>query len=296
MLKITTMKEHDKITNISTNKTMLCGKKIIDLSTPLVMGIVNLTDDSFYDGGRYNSLDAAKQRIDTVVSQNTDIIDLGACSTRPGAELVSPQEEIKRLLPVIRYAKTNYSQIPLSIDTVWSEVCKACIEEGADIINDISGGSFDETLFETIAELQVPYILMHTPATPDKMQQNPHYDNIFLEICDYFSIRLKRLRESGVKDIILDLGFGFGKTVEHNYELLRRQKEFQVFGLPILTGISRKSMIYRPLGITPEQALCGTTFLHAFALQNGANILRVHDVREAKECIKLFELYNNTAE
>lgn len=296
MLKITTMKEHDKITNISTNKTLLCGKKIVNLSTPLVMGIVNFTDDSFYDGGRYNSFDSAKQRIDTVVSQNTDIIDLGACSTRPGAELVSPQEEIKRLLPVIRYAKTNYPQIPLSIDTVWSEVCKACIEEGADIINDISGGSFDETLFETIAELQVPYILMHTPAKPDKMQQNPHYDNIFLEICNYFSIRLKRLRELGVKDIILDLGFGFGKTAEHNYELLRRQKEFQVFGLPILTGISRKSMIYRPLGITPEQALNGTTFLHAFALQNGADILRVHDVREAKECIKLFELYNNIEE
>lgn len=293
MLKITAMKDTDKITNNSTNKTLLCGKKIVSLSTPLVMGIVNLTDDSFYDGGKYNSFDNAKQRVDAVVSQGADIIDIGACSTRPGAVLVSPQEEIKRLIPVIRYAKSLYPYIPVSIDTVWSEVCKACVAEGADIINDISGGSFDAELFETVADLQVPYILMHTPATPDKMQQNPHYDNLFLDICDYFSTRLKCLRELGVKDIILDLGFGFGKTMEHNYELLRRQKEFQVFGLPILTGISRKSMIYKPLGITPAQALCGTNFLHAFALQNGADILRVHDVREAKECIKLFNLYNN---
>ena len=290
------MIQQGKITNNSLNKTIVCNKKIVDLSSPLVMGIANLTDDSFYDGGCYNDFERAKARIDELVQQKADIIDIGACSTRPGAKLVSAKEEIERLVPVVRYTKKTYPDSIVSIDTVWSEVCKACVGEGADIINDISGGSFDSNLFETIAKLDVPYILMHTPTTPDKMQQNPHYDNLFLEMCDYFATRLERLRKLGVKDIILDLGFGFGKTLQHNYELLRRQKEFEVFSLPILTGISRKSMIYRPLGSCPKQALNGTTFLHAFALENGADILRVHDVPEAKECVELFKLYNNTSQ
>lgn len=290
------MKYQGKITNISTTKTVVCKKKILSLEEPKIMGIANLTDDSFYDGGRCNSIDRAQRRIDILVQEGADIIDLGACSTRPGAKLVSPEEEIRRLVPAVRYCVKSYPDIPVSIDTVWSEVASVAVKEGADIINDISGGNFDTKLFETVAELQVPYILMHTPAKPDTMQQNPRYDDLFGEIADYFAERIGRLRELGVKDIILDLGFGFGKTVEHNYELLRRQGEFGIFSLPILTGISRKSMIYRPLGITPEEALCGTTFLHAFALENGADILRVHDVKTAKDCIRLFKLYNATVQ
>jgi dihydropteroate synthase len=290
------MIERNKITNISQNKTFLCGKKIKQFSTPLVMGIVNLTDDSFYDGGKYNSLQKAEVRIDELISQQADIIDLGACSTRPGSESVSAEEEIQRLLPALRYIKTNYPNTLVSIDTFQSKVCRAVVAEGADIINDISGGSFDKKMFEAVAECQVPYVLTHTPTTPDKMQECTNYNNLFMDMCKYFSERIQQLRVLGAKDIILDLGFGFGKTVEQNYELLRRQKEFEIFGLPILTGISRKSMIYKPLDKTPQQALEGTCFLHAFALQNGASILRVHDVQIAKECIQLFNLYNKNTE
>ncbi|MEE0927385.1 MAG: dihydropteroate synthase [Bacteroidales bacterium] len=267
----------------------------MNLSTPVVMGIVNLTDDSFYDGGKYNCLESAKRRIEEIVCQKADIIDLGACSTRPGAELVPVEEEIRRLIPAIRFVKSEFPNVPISIDTVWSEVCIAAINEGADIINDISGGSFDEKMFDTVASLQVPYILTHTPAKPDCMQKSTNYNNLFMDICKYFSERLERLRILGAKDIVLDLGFGFGKTIEQNYELLSRQKEFEIFNLPILTGISRKSMIYKPLDKTPEEVLNETSFLHAFALQNGANILRVHDVAIAKNCIKLFNLYNTNS-
>ena len=289
------MIEHGKFTNNSSNKTVICGKKIMNLSTPVVMGIVNLTDDSFYDGGKYNCLESAKRRIEEIVCQKADIIDLGACSTRPGAELVPVEEEIRRLIPAIRFVKSEFPNVPISIDTVWSEVCIAAINEGADIINDISGGSFDEKMFDTVASLQVPYILTHTPAKPDCMQKSTNYNNLFMDICKYFSERLERLRMLGVKDIVLDLGFCFGKTIEQNYELLSRQKEFEIFNLPILTGISRKSMIYKPLDKTPEEVLNETSFLHAFALQNGANILRVHDVAIAKNCIKLFNLYNTNS-
>ncbi|MEE0962293.1 MAG: dihydropteroate synthase [Bacteroidales bacterium] len=289
------MIEHGKFTNNSSNKTVICGKKIMNLSTPIVMGIVNLTDDSFYDGGKYNCLESAKRRIEEIVCQKADIIDLGACSTRPGAELVPVEEEIRRLIPAIRFIKSEFPNVPISIDTVWSEVCIAAINEGADIINDISGGSFDEKMFDTVASLQVPYILTHTPAKPDCMQKSTNYNNLFMDICKYFSERLECLRILGAKDIVLDLGFGFGKTIEQNYELLSRQKEFEIFNLPILTGISRKSMIYKPLDKTPEEVLNETSFLHAFALQNGANILRVHDVAIAKNCIKLFNLYNTNS-
>ena len=256
------MIEYGKFTNISSNKTVICGKKIMNLSTPVVMGIVNLTDDSFYDGGKYNCLESAKRRIEEIVCQKADIIDLGACSTRPGAKLVSPEEEIRRLIPAIRFVKSEFPNVPISIDTVWSEVCIAAINEGADIINDISGGSFDEKMFDTVASLQVPYILTHTPAKPDCMQKSTNYNNLFMDICKYFSERLERLRMLGAKDIVLDLGFGFGKTIEQNYELLSRQKEFEIFNLPILTGISRKSMIYKPLDKTPEEVLNETCFLH----------------------------------
>ncbi|MDR1846589.1 MAG: dihydropteroate synthase [Bacteroidales bacterium] len=271
-----------------------CNGKLLNLSNPLIMGIVNITDDSFYDGGKYVDFDEAMARCEDVISQGADIIDLGACSTRPGAEFISVEKEMERLLPVITEVKRRYPQSIISIDTCWSKVVTVAVEAGADIINDISGGQFDTEMFSTIARCQVPYILMHTGTTPNRMQQTVHYNNLFLDLMHYFTQRIGLLRELGVKDIILDLGFGFGKTPEHNYELLKRQNDFKVLELPILTGISRKSMIYKPLGITPQQSLNGTTFLHAFALANGANILRVHDVGAAKECINLFKLYNKS--
>ncbi|MDR1006282.1 MAG: dihydropteroate synthase [Bacteroidales bacterium] len=266
--------------------------RLLTINQPLVMGIVNLTEDSFYDGGAYLDFDAAMRRCEQVIAEGGDIIDLGACSTRPNAELISAEEETKRLLPVIKAVKSRFPQSIISVDTVWSDVVRATVEAGADIINDISGGQFDKGLFEAVSRCNVPYILCHTPATPDKMQQNAHYDNLVLDICKYFSDKIAVLRDLGVRDIVLDLGFGFGKTLEHNYELLKRQKEFEVFDLPILTGISRKTMIWKPLAVTPQEALNGTTFLHAFALQNGASIIRAHDVKQACECVKLYSLYN----
>lgn len=256
------------------------------------MGIVNLTDDSFFDGGKYNNLDSAIKRCEQLLEEKADILDLGACSTRPGAIFVSKDEEIARLVPVIKKIKKIYPQSIISVDTCWTDVVNAVVSEGADIINDISGGQFDDKMFEAVAQNSIPYILMHTLTTPDKMQNNIHYDNLILDICHYFSQRIEQLYALGVKDIILDLGFGFGKTVENNYELLKRQKEFQVFDLPILTGISRKSMIYKPLGITPQESLCLTSCLNTIALLNGADILRVHDVIEARQCIELVTLYN----
>lgn len=285
------MLREGKITTICSNKRIVCQKKIISLESPLVMGILNLTQDSFYDGGKYTTVCKALNRVEEIVEQGGDIIDIGACSTRPGAKLTTAKEEIERILPVLKETRKLFPECIISIDTVWSDVCKAAKDNGADIINDISGGSFDANLFKTVGELNMPYILMHTPTTPDKMQISPHYDNIFMEISKYFCERLDLLLHAGVKDIILDLGFGFGKTIEHNYELLSRQKEFEIFNRPILTGISRKSMIYKPLNITPDKALNGTTFLHAFALANGADILRVHDVAAAKECVNLYKLY-----
>ncbi|MDR0789741.1 MAG: dihydropteroate synthase [Bacteroidales bacterium] len=272
--------------------TININGRLLTFSHPLVMGIVNLTEDSFYDGGKYCDFDRAMARCEQVIDEGADMIDLGACSTRPGAALVSAEEEIDRLLPVIKEVKKRYPQSIISIDTVWSEVVEASVAVGADIVNDISGGQFDNALFETVACCNVPYILTHTNTTPDKMQQSIHYDNLILDISKYFAQKITSLHDLGVRDIILDLGFGFGKTLEDNYELLRRQKEFEVFDLPILTGISRKSMIYKALDNSPSEALNGTSFLHAFALENGASILRVHDVKEAVQCIKLFSLYN----
>ncbi len=284
-----------KNTKNSLSKTILIQKKLFSLDTPKVMGIVNLTDDSFFDGGKYNTFDNAMRRIEEIVSQGVDIIDLGACSTRPGAILVSKEQEIERLTPVLKETKRRYPNIPISVDTVWGDVVNALAMEGLDIVNDISGGQFDNTLFDIVAKHHLPYILMHTNTTPDKMQKEIHYNNLTLDICKYFAQKISILQDKGVNDIILDLGFGFGKTLEMNYYLLNRQKDFTLFSLPILTGISRKSMIYKPLSITPQDAIQGTTFLHAFALENGADILRVHDVKIAKDCIKLFELYKHNS-
>ncbi len=288
------MNSIDKITNLSYNRTINVQGKLISLQKPLIMGILNLTNDSFFDGGKYiNNIEKALLHCKEMIDDGADIIDIGACSTRPNAQLVPKEEEIKQLIPILKEIRKQFPEIIISIDTVWAEVAEKTIKAGANIINDISGGQFDKDLFKTVAQLKAPYILMHTPTTPDKMQQNTTYNNLFLDICNYFSERIHTLKDLGVNDIILDLGFGFGKTVEQNYYLLNHIEDFKVFDLPILTGISRKTMIYKPLNLTPQEALNGTTFLHAFAILNKSNILRVHDVKEAKQCIELFELIEN---
>lgn len=266
-----------KITTFFRKPSIICQKKVFTFDSPKVMGILNITEDSFFDGGKYTKLEQSLVRAEEIINEGADIIDIGACSTRPGSTLTDAKEEISKIIPVLKAIRKRFPQIIISIDTVWSEVSRAAIAEGADIINDISGGGFDKQMLKTIGELGVPYILTHN----DKLEK----------ISQYFSKRIDALYEYGAKDIILDLGYGFNKTLEENYKLLAQQKEFEIYNLPILIGISRKSMIYKPLEINPEQALNGTTFLHAFALQNGADILRVHDVAVAKQCIKLFQLY-----
>lgn len=280
-----------KITTFFKKPSIICQKKILSFDNPKVMGILNITEDSFFDGGKHSNLTQAISKAQSLIGEGVDIIDIGACSTRPGAKLVEAKEEIEKIIPLLKTLKKEFPETIISIDTVWSEVSKAVVDNGADIINDISGGNFDKNMLKTIGELNVPYILTHCKETPDKMQDNPNYNNHIIELSQYFSKRIDALYNYGAKDIILDLGFGFSKNLEDNYLLLARQNEFKIFNLPILTGISRKSMIYKPLDTTAQQALNGTTFLHAFALQNGADILRVHDVKEAKECIKLYNLY-----
>lgn len=288
------MNSIDKITNLSYNSTINLQGKLISLQNPLIMGILNLTTDSFFDGGKYvNNIGKALSRTKEMIDQGADIIDIGACSTRPNAILVSQEEELKQLIPVVREIRKEFPDIIISIDTVWSKVALTTIQEGANIINDISGGQFDSELFKILPSLKAPYVLSHTPTTPDKMQKNTNYENIFLDISNYFSEKINQLHKLGVYDIILDLGFGFGKTIEQNYFLLNHLEDFKTFGLPILTGISRKTMIYKPLSLSAQEALNGTTFLHAFALMNNSNILRVHDVKEAKQCVELYKLIEN---
>lgn len=288
------MNSIDKITNLSYNSTINLQGKLISLQNPLIMGILNLTTDSFFDGGKYvNNIEKALSRTKEMIDQGADIIDIGACSTRPNAILVSQEEELKQLIPVVREIRKEFPDIIISIDTVWSKVALTTIQEGANIINDISGGQFDSELFKILPSLKAPYVLSHTPTTPDKMQKNTNYENIFLDISNYFSEKINQLHKLGVYDIILDLGFGFGKTIEQNYFLLNHLADFKTFGLPILTGISRKTMIYKPLSLSAQEALNGTTFLHAFALMNNSNILRVHDVKEAKQCVELYKLIEN---
>lgn len=275
--------------------TLNINGRLINIDKPLVMGILNLTEDSFYDGGKYNNFDKAIQRSEEIINNGGEIIDIGACSTRPGAELVSPKEEISRIIPVLKEIRKRFPQTIISIDTVWSSVVREVMDNGADMINDISGGQFDKDLFNSIAQTNASYILMHTTAKPNQMQLNTNYGDLYLDISKYFAEKLDNLYDLGVKDVILDLGFGFGKTIEQNYELIRRISEFKVFNLPILTGISRKSMIYKPLNITPNESLNATTALNMIALLNGTKILRVHDVKQAVETIKIYELtkYSN---
>ncbi|WP_317224534.1 dihydropteroate synthase [Sphingobacterium rhinopitheci] len=252
------------------------------------MGILNMTPDSFFDGGKNKNLEIALSNVKQMIDDGADIIDIGAYSSRPGAPLISSQEEIDRSVPIIKHIRAAYPNITLSIDTFRADVAEATVNAGVDIINDISGGSIDTNMFATVARLQVPYILMHMRGTPETMQSMTTYNDIVTDISTYFGKKISTLRSLGVKDIILDPGYGFSKTVDQNYELLKRVDEFQYLGLPILGGISRKSMIYKKLGITPQESLNATTALNTVLLERGVQILRVHDVKEAKELVHLF--------
>ena len=271
--------------------TLNLSGRLVSLEKPLVMGIVNVTPDSFFAGSRIDGAKALRERLDTLVREGAALADLGAYSSRPGAEEVSPEEERRRLRPALQILRDEYPDLPISVDTFRSDVARMAVEEyGASMINDISGGGLDPAMYRTMAELQVPYILMHMKGDPQTMQQQASYSDVTLEVIDYFAQRVGQLLELGVHDIILDPGFGFSKTTAQNYELLAQLGSLvEAFTQPLLVGFSRKSMIYRPLGITPEEALSGTTFLHALALERGAKILRVHDVRPAIEAVQLYE-------
>ena len=267
------------------------GGRLMDLSRPQVMGILNVTPDSFYGASRHTTEEGIAERVRQIQGEGATIIDVGAYSSRPGADDVSEAEEMERLRLALKVVRSECPDAVVSVDTFRSSVARMCVEEyGADIINDISGGEMDGAMFQTVAQLGVPYVLMHMKGTPADMQANPHYGNLVGEVVAYFAERVQRLRDLGQKDIILDLGFGFGKTIDHNYELFSQMGMFaDLFGLPMLVGVSRKSMIYRLLGGEPSDALNGTTALNAMALMSGANILRVHDVRECVEAVRLFE-------
>lgn len=264
--------------------------RLMDLSEPQVMGILNVTPDSFYAGSRMETEKDIINRLHQITSEGASILDIGAYSSRPDAEHISAEEEMNRLRAGLDLVRKHQPEAVVSVDTFRADVAKMCVEEyGVAIINDISAGHMDPAMFETIAKLSVPYIMMHMQGTPQDMQMNPHYDNLLKEVFLYFAERVQKLRDLGVKDIIIDPGFGFGKTLEHNYELMNHLDEFRLFELPLLVGISRKSMIYKLLGTTPEEALNGTTVLNTLALMKGANILRVHDVKAAKETVTLVE-------
>ena len=258
-----------------------------DFSTPVVMGILNVTTDSFYDGGKYLSELEITKQIRKIDKEGAKIIDVGASSSRPGSIPVSEKTEIERLLPTIELIKKNSPNIKISIDTFRSNVARQCIKNGADMINDISAGEKDKKMFDTVAELNVPYVMMHMKGNSLTMQKNPNYENIINEIFNFFEKKIKTLNSLGFNKIIIDPGFGFGKTLEHNYEILRNLSKFKKINLPILVGVSRKSMIYNLLNITADQALNGTSIINTIALNNGANLLRVHDVKEAIECINI---------
>lgn len=263
---------------------------LLDLSVPSVMGILNVTPDSFYAGSRMQTELEIARRVEQIISEEGGIIDIGAYSSRPNAENISSQEEMNRLRTGLEIILKIQPDAIVSVDTFRADVARMCVEEyGVAIINDIAAGEMDQNMFRTVADLNVPYIMMHMQGTPQNMQQHPHYDNLLKEVFQYFARKVQQLRDLGVKDIILDPGFGFGKSVEHNYELLAHLEEFRIFELPLLVGVSRKSMIYRLLGTTPQEALNGTTVLDTISLLKGANILRVHDVREAVETVKLVE-------
>ncbi len=268
--------------------TLNSNSKQLNINTPLVMGVLNCTDDSFYEGSRSLELTNLQKRIDQMIAEGVDIIDVGGQSTKPGAVQIEAATEIERVKGALHYIQTQYPNQWVSIDTTRSEVAQFAVAHGADIVNDISAGNMDDKMISTIAALHVPYICMHMQGRPETMQIAPTYGNVTKDVIAFFKEKIATLNEAGIKEIIIDPGFGFGKTIEHNYQLMHELEQFHQLELPLLVGISRKSMIYKLLGITPEDALNGTSMLNTVALMHGAHILRVHDVKAAKEVVKLY--------
>lgn len=272
--------------------TINCQGTLLNLSKPVVMGIINITEDSFFASSRTQHIDLILQRAAQLLEEGAQILDIGAQSTRPGSISVGPDVELERLVPAVRTLKEHFPQAILSIDTYYANVAEQTVNAGAAIINDISAGDLDVEMIPTAGKLGVPYIAMHMQGTPADMQQHPHYEDVTQEVLDYFVRKRAQCLEAGIKDIIIDPGFGFGKTIAHNYTLLKKLNVFHMLECPLLVGISRKSMIYKLLGTTPAEALNGTTILHTLALQQGAHILRVHDVKAAVEAVKITQYMN----
>ena len=274
--------------------TLNCKGRILVIDKPIVMGIINVTPDSFYSESRKSESTEVLNQAEQMVLEGAAIIDIGGQSTRPGTESVGVEEELKRVIPAIEMLSKYFSDAIISIDTYNSKVARQAVEAGASIVNDISGGSLDDQMFETVGKLHVPYICMHIKGTPQTMQKYAEYENVSLEVLDYFIKKMDECRLAGINDVILDPGFGFAKTIQHNFELLNKLEVFKILERPLLVGISRKSTIYKTLGSTADEALNGTTVLNTAALLKGANILRVHDVKEAMEAIKLVDAIQHT--
>lgn len=271
--------------------TLNCKGKLLLIDQPIVMGIINTTPDSFYSGSRTNIINDILFRAERMVNDGATILDVGGQSTRPKSELVSADQELNRVLPAIEAIHKNFPDQIISIDTFYSKVAKETVAAGASVVNDVSAGTMDDDLISTVVQLNVPYILMHMLGKPQTMQKNPEYRNVTLDVFDFLNFKIAELTKAGMNDIIVDVGFGFGKTSAHNFQLLRELSFFQQLNKPVMVGLSRKNTIYKTLGITPEEALNGTTVMHTLALVNGANILRVHDVKEAMEAVKLYVEY-----
>ena len=282
-----------KDTFLNRKLTLNSKGTLVDLTRPSVMAILNITPDSFFAGSRTSGIKDALKKVETFINEGAKFIDIGAYSSRPGAADVSEKEEIERLIPILKAVNYEFPNTIISVDTFRAKVAEEAIFSGANIINDIAGGDLDAEMFNTVAKLKVPYIMMHMKGTPQNMQQNPVYEDVVAEVFSYFNTKIQKLRNLGIKDVIIDPGFGFAKTITHNYQLLQQMESLNVFELPILVGFSRKSMITKVLDIKTEDAVNGTSILNTIALQKGANILRVHDVEAAMECIKLNEKVNN---
>lgn len=268
-----------------------CKGRQLAVDKPLVMGVINCTPDSFYSGSRYSGMNEILKTAEKMLNQGADILDIGGQSTRPGSELLTAEEELKRILEPVKEIHKNFPQSFISVDTFYSNVAKETVDAGACIVNDISSGSMDESILQVVAKLKVPFVSMHMQGTPQNMQVNPYYGNVVQEIYDFFQKKILLLKAAGIKDIIIDPGFGFGKTIVHNFELLKSLETFKKLNCPLLVGLSRKSFVYKSIGLTSEEALAGTIVMNTIAVQNGADILRVHDVKEAKQTIQLLQAF-----
>lgn len=278
----------DKNTDNQPQTVLNCQGKLLNLSQPKVMGILNINEDSFYAKSRISSANHALFQVDKMLDQGADIIDIGGMSSRPGAELISPEEECSRILPILKAIRSEFQDLIISIDTIYSSTAKQVIDAGANIINDISAGKIDSEMISTVGQLNCPYIIMHMVGKPTNMQSFTDYNDLLLDITDYFIDISTKCQLAGIKDLMIDPGFGFSKTIEQNFMLLNRMNELNIFGFPIVAGVSRKSMIWKTIQSNSQEALNGTTALHMSCLERGAKILRVHDVKEAVECVKLY--------